>query len=128
MIIRMELGPDSYTIAVERGALKKAAQFMDLDRKVLIVTDDGVPAGYAETIAAQCRDARIYTLPQGEANKDMEHLEGILEYNEEQGNKLANLVYLKEIAFRKKYGITIPDHEYEEWEEIHSITKVQIDR
>ena len=79
MIIRMELGPDSYTIAVERGALKKAAQFMDLDRKVLIVTDDGVPAGYAETIAAQCRDARIYTLPQGEANKDMEHLEGILE-------------------------------------------------
>ena len=78
MIIRMELGPDSYDIVVERGALKKAAQFMDLDRKVLIVTDDGVPARYAQKIAAQCGSAQIHTLPQGEANKNMEQFEGIL--------------------------------------------------
>lgn len=78
MIIRMELGPDSYDIVVERGALAKASGYMDLDRKVLIVTDDGVPREYAEAIAAQCADAHIHVLPQGEANKDMEHLEGIL--------------------------------------------------
>lgn len=78
MIIRMELGPDSYDIVVERGALKEAAGYMDLDRKVLIVTDDGVPAAYAKTIASQCADAHIHTLPQGEANKNMDHLGDIL--------------------------------------------------
>ena len=78
MIIRMELGPDSYDIVVERGALKEAAGYMDLDRKVLIVTDDGVPAAYAKTIASQCADAHIHMLPQGEANKNMDHLGDIL--------------------------------------------------
>ena len=78
MIIRMELGPDSYDITVERGVLAKAAQYLDLDRKVLIVTDDGVPARYAQAVAGQCREAVIFTLPQGEANKNMDRFEEIL--------------------------------------------------
>lgn len=78
MIIRMELGADSYDIVVERGALSKAGEYLDLDRRVLIVTDDGVPKEYAERIAGQCRTAHIFTLPQGEANKNMSRFEDIL--------------------------------------------------
>ena len=48
MTIRMELGPDSYDIVVERGCLERAGKELDLDRKVLVVTDEGVPAEYAE--------------------------------------------------------------------------------
>src|SRR5699024_6239597 len=40
-------------------------------RKVMIVTDTGVPREYALGIQAQCTDGRICTVPQGEASKSM---------------------------------------------------------
>ncbi len=64
---------------VTRGSLKHAASRLDLDRRVFVVTDDGVPARYAETFAAQCREATIYTIPQGEASKAPAVLTALLE-------------------------------------------------
>ena len=69
MILRMNLGADSYDIVLERGALGRAKDLLRLDRKVLIVTDSGVPAKYAEAVAAACREAYIHVIPQGEASK-----------------------------------------------------------
>ena len=65
----MNLGEHSYDIIVERGALSKASEYMNLKRKVLIVTDSGVPIRYAETVAAQCETAYIMIIEQGEASK-----------------------------------------------------------
>ena len=65
MIIHMNLGQDSYDIVVERGVLTKANQHLNLNRRVLIVTDEGVPAEYAKTLAGQCRDSVICTIDQG---------------------------------------------------------------
>mgnify|MGYP002622176215 CR=1 FL=1 len=78
MIIHLDLQENSYDIIVERGALPRAGEFMDLNRRVMIVTDDGVPAGYAATLAKQCADARILTLSQGEASKNLDNFERIL--------------------------------------------------
>ena len=55
MTLRMELGENSYDIVIERGLLQKAGKLLDLDRKVLIVTDDGVPEIYAKTVAKSCK-------------------------------------------------------------------------
>ncbi len=78
MIIPMNLGAESYDIVVERGALAKAGTIFDLQRKVLIVTDSGVPADYAKTVAAGCKTPFIEVFPQGEAQKNMETYQGIL--------------------------------------------------
>ena len=78
MIIRMELGESSYDIILERGCLGKAGELLDLDRKVFILTDDGVPAQYAETVAVQCREPHIHTVPQGEGSKSFAVLEELL--------------------------------------------------
>ena len=78
MIIPVELGKDSYDIILERGCLRRAGELLDLDRKAFIVTDDGVPAEYAETVAAQCREAEIKTLPQGESSKNFDCFREIL--------------------------------------------------
>ena len=46
MILPVNLGQDSYDITLERGALKYAVEAFGLKnegRKVMIVTDDGVP-------------------------------------------------------------------------------------
>ena len=58
-------------ILVERGILAHAGQHLHLNRRVLVVTDDGVPAEYAETVAAQCKEAVICTVAQGEASKSL---------------------------------------------------------
>ena len=72
MTLRMELGDRSYDIVVERGCLQKAGQLLDLARKVCIVTDEGVPAQYAKTLAAQCKDPVIVTVDAGEETKTMD--------------------------------------------------------
>ena len=43
-----------------------------------VVTDSGVPAQYAQRVADQCKDARIITVPQGEASKSFKILESVL--------------------------------------------------
>ena len=78
MIIRMELGEASYDIVLERGCLKRAGELLNLDRKVLILTDEGVPARYAQTVAERCREPHIYTVQQGEGSKSFAVLEAIL--------------------------------------------------
>ena len=75
MILHLDLPQNGYDIVLERGCLRRAGELLSLDRRVLIVTDDGVPAAYAETLAAQCRESVIVTLPQGEGSKSFACLE-----------------------------------------------------
>ena len=70
--IHINLGEDSYDILVERGILKNASQYLNLDRRVLVVTDSGVPEQYAKAIAEQCKEGIIYTVEQGEASKSLD--------------------------------------------------------
>lgn len=74
MTIHMSLNEAArdYDILVERGLLARAGQHLNLNRRVLVVTDSGVPAEYAEAIAAQCKYAVIHTVEQGEASKSLE--------------------------------------------------------
>lgn len=59
----------SYNILIENGALKKAGEFFNLKRKVLIVTDSGVPKEYADTVASLCESPVIFRTESGEQNK-----------------------------------------------------------
>ncbi len=70
--ICLNLGDRSYDICVERGSLSRAGELMNLKRKVLVVTDDGVPAEYAKTVASFCDEPFVVTLPQGESTKCLE--------------------------------------------------------
>lgn len=78
MIIPMQLGPESYDILLERGALARADRFFNLDRKVLIVSDSGVPKPYAKTIASLCRTPVLEIFPAGEQHKNMKTYQAIL--------------------------------------------------
>ena len=74
----VELGNRSYDIIIERGSLHRAAEFLSLDRKVMVVTDSGVPAEYAETVRSAAGDGHTVTVPQGEASKCFEQYQRIL--------------------------------------------------
>ena len=71
MTIHMNLGQDSYDILVQRGLLETAGAHLNLNRRVLVVTDTGVPASYARTLASQCRESVICTVETGEDSKSL---------------------------------------------------------
>ena len=77
-ILRMDLGADSYDIVIERGALQRANELLNLDRKVMVLTDDGVPAEYAQTVANLSKDGFVCTVPQGEESKSIERFSEVL--------------------------------------------------
>lgn len=79
MVIPVKTSMGGYDIVLERGALARADKYFNLNRSVLIVTDNGVPREYSETVAALCREAMILVLPQGETNKNFDNYKKILE-------------------------------------------------
>ena len=81
----MNLGEDSYDIIVERGVLTNASRYLNLNRRVLVVTDSGVPAKYAKTLAAQCKEGIIYSVETGEASKSIEMFGNLLQAMLEHG-------------------------------------------
>lgn len=89
-VLHMKLGANGYDITVERGALDKAGELLKLDRRVLIVTDDGVPFKYSDKIASFCKEPHVVTLPQGEQNKCMatymKLLEKMVEFKFDRGD------------------------------------------
>ena len=76
--LRIELGARSYTVTVGRNILHLAGELFDLDRRVLIVTDSGVPTEYARAVAACAKEARIITVPEGEGSKSPEAFTRVL--------------------------------------------------
>lgn len=72
MNIHLNLSDNSYDIIVERGILKESGMHLNLDRRVLIVTDSGVPECYSKTVAAQCKNPVICTVKSGEGSKSLE--------------------------------------------------------
>lgn len=73
MKLRVDLKQNGYPVYIERNALKKAGGYLNLKRKVLIVTDDGVPSEYADTVASLCADPIVSVLKQGEDSKSLEN-------------------------------------------------------
>ena len=78
MTIRIDIPDRAYDVIIERGCLNKAAELLDLDRKCLVVTDEGVPAKYIENVSKRCKETLVITLPQGEGSKSMANLEKLL--------------------------------------------------
>lgn len=78
MIIPVKTSSGKYDILLERDSLNKVGEFFNLKRKVLIITDDGVPPIYSQTVAKQCEKPYCITLPQGEASKNFENYRTLL--------------------------------------------------
>lgn len=83
--LTMNFDERSYDITVSRGAIKHASELFALDRRVLVVTDDGVPAQYSKAIADAAGEPHILTIRHGEASKCPERYLEILKFMLECG-------------------------------------------
>ncbi len=76
--LTLDLKDRSYDITVECGILDRAGEILDLNRKVFILTDTGVPEEYAKKILDQSNEAVIFTAKEGESTKSPAVLEKLL--------------------------------------------------
>ncbi|MFZ2537472.1 MAG: 3-dehydroquinate synthase [Oscillospiraceae bacterium] len=85
MELHVSLKEKSYDIILERGALDHVCDYINLDRKVLIITDDGVPTQYVKRLLLQCKYGFVETVKQGECAKSFSTFEflcsKLLEFN-----------------------------------------------
>ena len=75
----------SYPVRITRGGLSNVGGFFDLDRRVLVVTDDGVPEIYAKCVLSACREPHLCVLPQGESTKNLDNFCRLLQILTENG-------------------------------------------
>ena len=68
----------AYAVTVGRDILSTAGSLFNLRRKVLVVTDDGVPEQYAAAILDQCAEGCLLVLRQGEEGKSLQNVERVL--------------------------------------------------
>ncbi len=80
MILEIKMNNKNYDIVIERGILDKASQYLSLDRKVLILTDSGIPKEYVNTLKKQIKDVFVYEIEQGEQSKSFDNFSKILDY------------------------------------------------
>ncbi len=76
--IKVNLEDREYTVTVGKNIIGSANEYFNLNRKVFVLTDDGVPEEYSKTVAGLCQSAKIYTVKQGEGSKSLATLEKVL--------------------------------------------------
>lgn len=69
MKLSVNLTHKSYDIIIEHGVLHRIGEFTNLNRKVLVISDDGVPQKYVDAVLAQCPQGYSVVVKQGEGAK-----------------------------------------------------------
>ncbi|MBO6286296.1 MAG: 3-dehydroquinate synthase [Bacilli bacterium] len=78
MVIQINIPGNEYEILIERGAIQDVKSYILDERKILVVTDDGVPSIYADAVVSQFSHAYKLVIKQGDANKNLRQYEDVL--------------------------------------------------
>lgn len=80
MKLHVDLKENGYDILMEHGILYHLNDYIDLNRKVMIITDRGVPQEYAQVVQKQCQQGVIHVIEQGEDSKSLAVFQQIQEH------------------------------------------------
>ena len=69
----------TYEIIIKRNSLKDLNTFVNLDRKVLIVSDDNIPSEYIDIVSKQIKEPLVFRFKEGEESKSIDTLKSILD-------------------------------------------------
>lgn len=70
--LHMDLKERGYDIILGQSLLADANKYLNLNRKVLIISDDGVPVEFSKVIASLSKESHIVRFKQGEASKNID--------------------------------------------------------
>ena len=78
MTITVKTLQSSYDIVIEKGALLRIGEILNLKRRVLVVTDSGVPSEYSKAVLNASKEGTVLVLPEGESSKNIDNLRLVL--------------------------------------------------
>lgn len=78
MKLTMQTASAEYDIILERGCINRISSFINLNRKVFILTDDNIPDRWVNTVQTQCPNSTVYRVASGEESKSMQTYEKVL--------------------------------------------------
>lgn len=78
MQLNVNLKDYSYPIYIERKAIEKVNEYICVQRKIAIITDNGVPRKWIDIIQKQCPVSFVCMIPQGEGSKSFEQYQNLL--------------------------------------------------
>ena len=70
--INIPIKDNSYNVYINRGLLSDISSYIDLNREIIIITDDFIPKTYLNTIKINMSNMHIFEVPHGEESKSME--------------------------------------------------------
>ena len=73
MELSVNLKENSYKIIIGYNILKEISAYYSLDKKVLVISDDGVPSFYYEEILSTIKNGYKFIIKQGEASKNIDN-------------------------------------------------------
>lgn len=80
MIINVKTSNSNYDIVVENNSLDCIEKYLDLNHKVLVITDDGIPHAYVDKVINKCHEGYKFIIKQGENSKNFTNYQTILKY------------------------------------------------
>lgn len=80
MIIPVKMKERDYDIVLERGCINNISSLINVDRKVLIITDSLIPITYVNTVKKNIKDVFVYTVKSGEQSKNFKNFENIIDF------------------------------------------------
>lgn len=98
--IQVNTKTKSYPIYFQRGALQKAKQLIGKEGHVFLVSEDGVPLKWRNILQEQYPDAPMHVFAHGEASKNLDTWQSILE------DMLRNHVSRKDTVIALGGGVT----------------------
>lgn len=75
MKIEVNTSSKSYEIALARGSIKKLGEYIDCNKKIMVITDDNVSKLYLNTVMKQLKNAYFEVVSNGEESKSFKTYE-----------------------------------------------------
>lgn len=80
MKLTVNMTNTSYDVILDKGVVTRLKDYINVDKKTIIVTDDKVPSIYLNLVKNQLVNSFLYVFNQGEHHKNLETYQQILEY------------------------------------------------
>ena len=78
MKLNVQIPGASYPIIIEKGAIEQLNQYMDPDKKTMLVYDTGIPQKWVDLVKKQFTHLAEFCFEQGEGSKNLQTLEQCL--------------------------------------------------
>lgn len=76
--LSVDVKHDKYDIVLDHGLIHQLSKFFDVNQKIFILTDKGVPKKWVDIVSKQCKNSCVYTVEGSETSKSMETFKEVL--------------------------------------------------